>query len=244
MPILHKPELANPSKLGLFTAARIIERPDPNRLFDGITVESWNCGAGWVLPIECEAEIPDPPPQGAEDRTPPLGFEGWVVGADDDCSLMVPEAEAQQRAAQLLRLREWPSTEAKVAEVLLDMADTPTEVDGLVAAVGALEEEVAGFGFPGVLHAAPHLLAALQSAQLITRSGTQLLSPSGHRWAFGAGYGELGETIVATGPVDVHRGAVDYRHGPEHQTNERLTTAFREVVVTWECFTTAVTIGA
>ena len=241
---VYRPPLANPAPGGLYTAATVLNPNDPSRLADGVTVESWNCGTSWVWPINCETAPPDPSPKGAGNRSENLEFEGDVVGADDDCSALVPELEAMQRAEQLLRLQESVRVEQQLVDKLLTMADTPVTVAGLVAAVGALEETIAPYNFPGVLHAAPHLAAALASAQLITRTGGQLLSPMGHRWAFGPGYGELEETIVATGPVTVHRGPVIQNHGPNYPKNERLSVAEREVLVSWECWTTAVTIGA
>lgn len=241
---LYRPPLANPSAGGLYTAATLVDAGDPSRLAHGITVESWNCGPSWVWPIACETEAPDPSPKGAEDRAENMEFDGDVIGADDDCSALVDEQEAMQRAQQLLRLKESVRVEEQLVDRLLTAAGTPTTVTGLVAAVGALEETIAPYGFPGVLHAAPHLAAALQNAQLIIRSGAYLLSPAGHRWAFGAGYTELDETLVATGPVAVHRGPVVMNHGPDYPHNERLSVAEREVLVSWECWTEAVTIGA
>ncbi|WP_280244252.1 hypothetical protein [Nocardia abscessus] len=243
---VYRPPLANPGAGGLYTAATVLNPQEPSRLAQGITVESWNCGPSWVWPINCEAPIPDPSPKGAQDRAPNLEFDedtGTVVGADDNCSALVPEGEAQERAQQLLRLHESVRVEQELTPRLLAMAGAPSTVTGLVAAVGALEESVAEFGFPGVLHAAPHLAAAMYAAQLVIRSGAQLLSPLGHRWAFGAGYADLAETIVATGPVVVHRGPVVTIHGPDYPKNQRLSVAEREVLVTWECWTEAVTIG-
>lgn len=241
---VYRPPLANPAAGGLYTAATVVNAGDPSRLAQGVTVESWNCGPSWVWPIECATEAPDPSPKGGEDRAERLEFTGDVIGADDDCSALVPEQEAMQRAQQLLRLHESVHVEEQLVDRLLTAAGSPTTVAGLVAAVGALEETIAPFGFPGVLHVAPHLAAALQAAQLITRSGARLLSPMGHRWAFGAGYGELEETIVATGPVAVHQGPIVMKHGPDFPHNERLSVAEREVLVSWECWTEAVTIGA
>lgn len=238
--------LANPSGGGLYGAATLIDTPDPSRLAQGVVVDTWNCGPSWVWPITCEADIPDPTVKGAEPRNDWLTheFTGDVIGADDDCSALVPEQEAEQRAKQLLRLQEPVLVERQLVPRLIAAAPAPATVAGLVAAVGALEEDVAPYGFPGVLHAAPHLAAALQSAQLITRSGSFLLSPSGHRWAFGAGYADLDDTIIATGPVTVHRGPVVMTHGPDYPHNERLSVAERETLVSWECWTTAITIGA
>ncbi|MBF6416978.1 hypothetical protein [Nocardia cyriacigeorgica] len=244
MTVIYRPPLANPAPGGLYGAATVLEYPGDSKISLGITVESRNCGVSWVWPIDCDAPAPDPSPKGAGERTPLLDFAGDVIGADDNCAAAVPELEAAERAQQLLRLQEPVRVEEQLVPKLLAAAGTPTTVAGLVAAVGALEEAVAPYGFPGVLHAAPHLAAALESADLVRHQGTQLLSPMGHRWAFGAGYADLAETIVATGPVVVHRKPVVMVHGPDYPHNDRLSVAEREVVVTWECWADAVTIGA
>lgn len=243
---VYAPPPANPSPGGLYSVAALTDAGDPSRLAQNVVVETWNCGTAWVWPIDCKADDPDPSPKGAEPRNDwgSHEFTGDVIGADDNCSALVPEEEAQGRAKQLLRLQEPVKVEQQLTSRLLAMAGTPTDVTGLVAAVGALEEAVAEFGFTGVIHAAPHLAAALQNAQLVTKSGQYLLSPSGHRYAFGSGYADLGETLVATGPVAVHQGPIVFNHGPNYPTNQRLSVAEREVLVTWECWTTAVTIGA
>lgn len=241
---IYRPPLANPSPGGLYPAATVIDYPDPSRLAAGIQVISMNCGPSWLWPIDCDAEIPDPNPKTSE-RLPDLPpFTGDVVGADDDCSLAVPEAEARQRAEQLLRLHEAVLVEAQLVPKLLAAAGAPTDVAGAVAAVGALEELAAVFGFVGVIHAAPHLAAVMAANHLVTRTGAVLTSPSGHRWAFGSGYTALDETLVITGPVAVHRGPLIPSAGYDIQHNDRLNLAEREVVVTWECFADAVTIGA
>ncbi|MFR9773043.1 hypothetical protein [Nocardia sp. SC052] len=241
---VYRPPLANPAPGGLYGAATILE--NNTRLQFGMKVETANCGPSWVWPIDCDATPPDPSPKGEEGRTDwdEHTFTGDVFGAHDNCSALVPPAEAAQRAEQLQRLHESVHVEDKLVPRLLAMAGSPTDVTGLVAAVGALEEAVAEFGFTGVIHAAPHLAAPLYNAQLVRVSGSYLVSPLGHRWAFGAGYADLNETLVATGPVVVHRGPVIPSSGPDYTHNQRLDVAEREVLVTWECWTTAVTIGA
>ncbi|WP_147404077.1 hypothetical protein [Nocardia panacis] len=205
-------------------------------------MDSINCGTSWVWPINCAAPAPVPSPKGTR-RTPiPPAFTGDVVGGDDDCAAAVPEDEAQRRAEQHLRLQESVRVEQQLTPKLLAAAGIPDHVAGLVAAVGVLEEAVASHGFPGVLHVAPHLAAAFANAQIVYRQGGQLLSPMGHRIACGAGYAALGQTIVATGPVTVHQGPVVITHGPDYP--HRLSVAEREVLVTWECWAHAVTIGA
>lgn len=239
---IYRPPLANPSVTGLYAAARVIDYPDPSRLSHGVLVDSWNCGTAWIYPIDCDAPAPDPSPKGTARPALPDPFTGDVIGADDDCAAAVPEREASERAQQNLRLREQVRVEEQIVDKLLAAAGAPAAATSLVAAVGALEETIAPYGFPGVIHAAAHLAAALQAADLVTVQGGQRLSPLGHRWAFGAGYTDLGETLVATGPVAVHRSGISPVHGPDYPHDDRLTVVEREVVVTWECWAKAITI--
>jgi hypothetical protein len=241
---IYTPPPANPAGTGLYTAAALIDTGEPSRLSFGVLVDSRNCGDSWVWPINCDTAIPDPSPKGSDRAARLDPFTGDVVGADDDCGASVPLAEAHERAQQLLRLQEPVRVEEQLTPKLLAAAGTPDTVTGLAAAVGALEEAVAGSGFTGVFHAAVHLLAPLTQAQLVIRQGGQLLTPAGHRWAFGAGYSGLDDTIVSTGPVAVHQGPIVFTDGPDYPHNDRLTVAEREVLVTWECWATAVTIGA
>src|SRR5690606_24242864 len=180
-----RPPLANPSVSGLYAAARVIDVADPSRLAHGVRVDTWNCGTTWVWPIGCDPEEPEPNPKGSERHPISEPFTGIVVGADDDSGAVVPVGEAGQRAQQLLRLQESVRVEEQIVDKLLAAAGAPAEVVGLVAAVGALEQAIAPYGFPGVIHAPAHLAAALQSAHLITERGGQRVSPLGHRWAFG-----------------------------------------------------------
>ena len=240
MTVIYRPPAANPAAGGLYTAATILD--GETRLQFGVTVDSINCGTAWIWPIACDAETPDPSPKGTDRPTIPDAVDGDVIGSDDDCAAAVPEAEAMQRAEQTLRLQEPVKVETQIVDRLLSAAGTPDTATGLAAAVGALEETVAPAGVPGVFHAAVHLLAPLMNAQLVIRQGGQLLTPNGHRWAFGAGYAALEETIVATGPVTVHRGPIVATHGPDYPHNDRLSVAEREVVVTWECWADAITI--
>lgn len=242
MAAIYRPPLANPSPGGLYQAATILPG---EYLWDGIKVISMNCGTTWVWPINCDDTPPDPSPKGLAPRAEDLDpFTGTGLGADDDCGLAVPEAEARQRAEQLLRLQEPVRVEEGLVPKLLTAAGTPaTPTGGIVGAVAALEEAVAEFGFLGVIHAAPHVAALAQAAHLITRQGALAVSPLGHRWAFGSGYAGLGETLVLTGPVAIHQNARETLEGLDVQHNDRLTITEREVVVTWECFAEAATIG-
>lgn len=178
------------------------------------------------------------------DRAADGEFTGLIVWAVDDCGTGAPETEQRDRAQQLLRLKERVHVEEETVPVLQTKAGAPTAGTSLVDAVGRLELTLGGFGFAGTIHASAALAAEAADHNLIVRSGTTLLTPLGHKWAFGAGYGALGSTLVGTGPVTVHRGPVLVNTGLAHRTNERLVVAEREVAVAWECVTTAVTTGA
>ncbi|MCD2119436.1 MULTISPECIES: hypothetical protein [Rhodococcus] len=241
MPVIYEPVLANPAPVGLYQVAIVLDRDDPTRLADGVLVRSINCGPSGVWPIEYCAGPPAEPKGG--DRAPDHLFTGLVVWAADDCGLLADLNDQQARARQLLRLHERRHVEEHAATVLTAEAGPPNTATGLVAALGAVEEQLAQFGYPGVVHAAPHLAAAAHAVNLVVRDGARLLTPSGNQWAFGAGYVDLGDTLFGTGPVVVHRGPVVESTGPFHRRNERLVVVEREVLVSWECVTLAVTIA-
>lgn len=239
MPVIYEPALANPAPYGLYGTATVLETPDPNRFgFDGLLVRSLNCGPSGVWPYGY-CEDPGEATKGGE-RADDLSFAGLVVWAADDCGLLADHDEQLVRARQIMRLHEHVRVEEHLAGVLAAAA-VPTPAADLTAALGVLEEAIGGYGFTGVVHAPAHLAAPAAAAQLIVREGPRLLTPLGHRWAFGTGYD--GDTLYGTGPVVIHRGPVVESTGPAHRTNERLVVVEREVLVSWECFTVAVAIA-
>lgn len=173
-----------------------------------------------------------------------LEFTGLVPWAVDDCGLMSDKTEQQARARQILRLQEQVRVEEAVADKLQAADVALPSSPGLVAAVGALDQQIASYGFAGVIHAAAHVAALAASLRLITVQGTSLLTPLGNRWAFGGGYADLGDTLYATGPTAVHRSPVAVLRGDEVRANQTKFVAEREVVVTWECFTVSTEVTA
>lgn len=245
MPMIYEPPLANPAPFGLFAAATVLDVSDPNRFgFDGgIQVRSLNCGPSGVWPY-AYCEDPGTDTKGGDRTADPDPFVGGVVYAQDDCGILADLDEQEERAAQLLRLHERLRIEEHVASELVARSGAAIPGGTLVGAVGEAEEQLGQFGFIGVIHAAAHMAAPMAQANLIVRNGTTLTSPLGHKWAFGAGYDTLGDTLYLTGPVVIHRGAISTNVGMAVQGNERQVIAEREFDVTWECFTAAVTTAA
>lgn len=238
MTVIFTPPAAQPTTVGLYGAANVIEYDDPTRLAQGLLLRNVNCGPSGAAPLGCA----DTQPARGGDRAGDSLFEGLLAWAVDDCGTGAAEADQRERAQQLLRLRERPLAEQHTAGLLAAAAPAPGAAAGLVAALGAVEAHLAGLGISGVVHAAAKWAAAAEAMHLIVRSGASMLTPLGNRWAFGGGYADLDGVLYGTGAVTVHRGPVDVRAGLTARTNERLVTAEREVVVAWECTTVAATI--
>lgn len=239
-----KAALANPLPGGLYTAGTLVELTKPARIDGGVQVEQSNCGFNvrrWELGCDPDG---NPVDKGDGDRDEPEGttFPAFGVVATDKCGLLGRnEEEAQARARQAMRLQESIQAEEHTADLLVARAGTPADaVDpardkAIKGAVAALEAAMAAMGIQGVIHAHVQLAAELKG--LITPgTGGKLFTPAGHQFAFGAGYGALGNTLlVGTGPVTIYRTPVDVLPSMEVRRNERLVVAEREVAVTWEC---------
>jgi hypothetical protein len=171
-----------------------------------------------------------------------------VVWSYDACDLTEPSrAEVEQRAAQLLRMRESVMVAREFAGRLLadaaDLGPVPT-VDDPVAALAALEGELAEANVVGYLHLSPEWLPVLTSAQLIARAGTNWTTPGGHRLILDGGYVEgLGQTIVATSaPLFGWRDAPQLRTTLDERANLYIAIAERSVTVGYEAVVAAVEI--
>lgn len=238
------PDYLNPQPFGLYAAATVLE--SQTRLQFGVDWWPRNCGPSGVwVPDVCPD--PDTLDRKTGDRPENVEFPPATVWATDECGLFEPVDGMRDRAVQLLRLKEPIHVEEHTATLLLQR-DTPLPpAASLVEAVGALEESLGGtLGFSGVIHARRGLAAQLAAARLVERQGTQLVTPLGNRWVFGGGYGLLGNTMVATGPVTVMRDDVTTRTAVDHTINEQQVVAERTVVVGWECpaFAASATWGA
>lgn len=237
MPVLIAP--ANPYTGGLYDAATIID-PDDARHLAGVALRSPNRGPAGTWPTGCPT--PDDAGEKVGSRPDPEDFPGVVVWAADGCKTVgvdLPDGEA--RAVHTLRLREPVEVEKHTAR-LLDTITGPTATD-IVDAVSQLDEALAAYGYTGVVHARRGLLAAAEKADMVVRQGSRLMTPGGNRWAFGAGYTALGNKLVGTGPVVIHRSPVHVADAIDARHNDATTVAERAVAVGWDQPTTAITIS-
>lgn len=227
---------ANPAPYGLYAAATVTQDAESRHL-GGINLDTPNAGPHGTWPTDCPT--PDGTPDKGGDRPDPTVFPSTIVWAADDCKAVgVSEDQARDRAMQTLRLSEPLDVEDHVATLLAGI--TPTQVNTIRQSVELLEDALTQNGHTGVIHARRGLIAYLQP--LIVRQGGQLLTPGGHRWAFGAGYGTLGDTLVGTGPVHIRQSPVEIRQAFDRETNDRTVIAERVVTVSWEAPTAAVTL--
>lgn len=229
---------ANPYTGGLFSAASVETVPDPPRLDGGLEVTPVNFGGHGTWPTGC-----DPDDEGLSKDGPREGrnfHPSLIVWAADDCGLIGnSREESEARAQQLLRLYEQVDTEEHTAPRLLAAAGTPATVatgdEPIVMSLGALEAALAlQTGAAGVIHAdrrwAPYFAA---KGQVVSVAG-RLQTPLGNVWAFGAGYGALGDTLVATRPVSVRKSSISVNTVAETRRNERSSVAERYIAVSWE----------
>ena len=243
MTTIYVPPAATPAPYGLYSAATVLEVPDPTRLAYGILVRNINCGPADVWPIDCAADISELSKTG--DRTPDETFDsGLVAYSVDSCGGLLGDSDEQRsRAENVLRLQERVKVENHVAAELAARAPVPVAATSLVDALSKLDDLIAPFGFTGVIHARPGLVNEATSMHLAEKVGTALKTPSGHTWAFGAGYTVFAaNTLYATGPVVIHRGPVAAQDGLDVQHNDRLWVAEREAAFAWECFTFSIEI--
>ncbi len=238
-PRLVEAALANPLPGGLYAAATLVPLDDPAHLDGGVQVEQRNCGEATIWQLGCDPDA-NPDDKGAGDTDEPNleTFDAIGVLATSRCGLVGrTEERAREDASQKLRLQEQLQAETWASTALLTASGTPATAEGgLVGAVGRIEQALGVLGVQGVIHAPASLAAVAMNARLAVPSASgKFLSPLGHLWAFGAGYGALVNRIVGTGPVTVYRTPVAVSVGLGQRQNERLAVAEREVAVTWEC---------
>ena len=239
--------VANPIAVGtLYRAATIEEMASPARIDGGARIEQTNGGEAYgTWPLDC------PTPGDTQDkrgeRGAALSFPAFAVWAVDECSLVgVSDREAIELATQQLRLREELAVSEAFAETLLDRAGSAASAaGGMIGALSAIEDELGRTGVRGVVHASRRHIAAAAHFGLIVRGNSgRLETPGGHDWAFGTGYGALGDTLVGTGPVTIYRTQVLTTPTIEHRQNERTVLAEREVLPTFQLTAVAHEIGA
>lgn len=245
--------LVNPAPNGLFPVTNWTEDAGPLRwLPSGVDFRVFNYGgseafgvwgADWCV---AEEDLGEDDVKTGERPDFPDAFVALTTWAYDECDLTKrSQDEVRARARQTHRLLEPNAAEAKFAERLLDDAPSPTSVDSIVAAVGALEEAFAATNTVGLIHARAGLAGVAAQAQLIVRSGAALKTPLGHTWVFGGGYADaLEDTLIATSPTYGWRGPVEVRDGAKLEHNRFKAVAERSLVVGYEALVGAVEIVA
>ena len=212
---------------GLYDAATIVPDTEARHL-GGVLLTDPNYGGHGRWPLD--ADDSTGPKSG--DRREDTEFPATVVWAADEVkSVSWSEENARARAEHVLNLVEHVEVERHAADKLAEYA-SETFTDW-VDAVGHLDAAIASAGHVGVLHASRRLLARAQDKGMIVRQGGRLLTPGGNVWAFGAGYEDLGDTIVATGGVVVRQSPVNTISTFDRESNIRLVVAERIVTPYW-----------
>ena len=224
-PAVYSAVPANPLGGGLYDAASVVEAMDMRHL-GGMVLEPVNEGTSGVWELGSE----DNPEKVGERGDWPV-FPATTVWAADGVKTVGATADgARERAEQLLRLKEPVHVEEFVAGQLLE-ADA-NAVASVKEQMAYLELELGKRGYPGVVHASREMLPALKD--YIVRQGQALFTPGGHRWAFGGGYGSLGNNLVGTGGVTVVRSRLVEVGATDTRLNDYHAVAERVVAVAWE----------
>lgn len=149
---------------------------------------------------------------------------------------------------------------------ILDVTPTPGTAVTLEYGVGLLEDALAQYSYPGIIHCRPMLTPYLAERSLMPRpergprsAGAVYSTPMGNAWSFGRGYSgnkpnndgsapAAGTAwLVATGAVTAWRGN-DVFVNPPQKTFDRSgnawqTTAQRAMVLTIDCVAFMVLVG-
>jgi hypothetical protein len=234
--------LANPLPSGLYTTATG-PLPLPAHWGNGIRLTPINCAtASGTWDVDPCADPGDARKEGLRgDVGPPfLPVAAWGF---DQCDLWEPDADMLARARQQQRLGEQLAVETAFAARVVDEATALPAAESLIEAVGALEEALAVFGVAGVIHAAPKWAAvAAHEGQIRPGNSAVLRTTLGHAWAFGGGYADLDNTLVATGPVTLWSGELEEHLAPDPMSNTKIAVVERVVIVGYECFAARVDI--
>lgn len=140
---------------------------------------------------------------------------------------------------------------------IIDVTTTPGTAVTIEYGVGLLEDALAQYSYPGILHARPLITPYLVERQMMPlpqQSGNRLIgrqyTPMGNVWSFGRGYANAHPVtgasaaagtayIAATGAVTVWRDPNVYVNPPEktfdRSGNAWQTTAFQAYATTVDC---------
>jgi hypothetical protein len=275
--IVDQPAVGN-IRYGLFTAANgPIDLPKHGAI-GGVTYMEEHCGQAHLLAAaSCTGATIPPGIDACDGVATGLPFQvqaGIKLGA-----VSYDAAEVQRRVrirlndnAQYVAEQAFWGGNADVQPVLqrwefngntntsnpgiLDVTTTPGTAVTLEYGIGLLEDALAQYSYPGVLHARPLLTPFLVERQMMPLpqqgkpvSGKQY-TPMGNVWSFGRGYANAHPItgaaaaagtayIAATGAVTVWRDPDVYVNPPEksfdRSGNAWQTTAFQAYATTVDC---------
>jgi hypothetical protein len=276
--IVGQPAVGN-IRYGLFTAANgPIDLPAHGSI-GGVVYEEEHCGQGHLLAAASCTGATIPPGIDVCDGVA-TGLPFQVEAGIKLGSVSYDAAEVERRVririsdnAQYVAEQAFWGGNADVQPVLqrwefngntntsnagiLDVTPTPGTAVTLEYGVGLLEDALAQYSYPGVLHARPLITPYLVERQMMPlpqRSGNGLTgkqyTPMGNVWSFGRGYANAHPVtgaaaaagtayIAATGAVTVWRDPEVYVNPPEktfdRSGNAWQTTAFQSYATTVDC---------
>jgi hypothetical protein len=256
-------------RFGLFSAATILENPEPHAL-TGIEYVSVCSTQVDPYPVWCEPTVPD----GTSTTKVPRQTIGtteaspFAVYAADECVLGRDQDEAKQQLRQRFLAGEqaaverivwngvlgnWPTFAA--AEVLSGGTAGVDLIDG----IGLLEQWLAEtWGGVGVIHGPRTIAPRAAQSLAVTINGPRALTIFGSVFAFGTGYPgtppDTGGTddgslwIYATPPITIRRSPLiepaDWTTNAfDRSTNRGMLIDERLYVVDWPCGVAAVQIN-
>lgn len=247
-PLRYTVPLLNPSPLGLYGAVEWISDDDNNendtgnRHLNGVEVRGANYGGEnasgvWEPAYYCSEPVPGQIKAGERpDILDP--FDPVTVWGYDECDASArSRAEVEDRAAQIVRLREQVDVEKEVgARLLLDATEAvgaPILQPTLRHVVAFLEAAIAQTSTEAYIHVSAFWPAI--DPDLFIKSGTRRVSPSGHTWVIGGGYVEtLGATMIATSKPFGWRNEITTRPAYEHSSGIYAAIAERTVTIGYE----------
>lgn len=243
---------APPAPFGLYDVVAPIDLANPStnspRIQGGVQILPVNCSQSFgTWPADPCADPPEGQKKSGDRPTTDLTFLPTVVWAYDECDPQEPVGDSQALARQTLALQERLLVESAFAATLLDLAGDPGPIPTaptFLEAIGALEEALGESGYLGAIHLSRRFAAEATMFRWTNQTGPVLKTPLGHSYVFGGGYGSvLEDTLIATGPLYLWRYPELVRTELDPNINRLATVAEREIVVGFECFIAAVTIG-
>lgn len=257
-----------PARFGLFSVSNIVPQPEM-RFENGVEFFPLPCeAAGGVsgVCVDTSAVVIGEDDYGVPVRLGnnidtvtglPFAVFGWY-----DCSAFGrPLREGFQRAREHLSAGEERAVERAVHDGDLDNVPSFATAVDITPAGGAFTAEAVGvlesfigreYGGVGVIHVPRRAMSRLSG--LVTREGQHLETKIGTYVAAGGGYDIAQETALvgeqatfyATSIPTIRRSepftTPDQEHLLNRNTNDVTAIAQRVYVVTWECFTVAVTV--